>query len=331
MRRALITGITGQDGSYLAEFLVERGYQVHGLVRDAHRVDLGGIEPLRPVLRLVPGNLADQASLDAAILSVLPDEVYNLASQTSVPESWEDPVQTADVSGLGVARLLQAIRKYKPDARFYQASSSEIFGTPGEAPQTEDTPLRPRNPHGAAKVYAQHLTAAYRQRYGLFVSCGICFNHESPRRPARFISRKVSLGVARIRLGLAGELRLGNLDARRDWGYAPEYVEPMWTMLQQPEGDDYIIATGQSHSVRELVDIAFASVGLDWRHYVMVDETLRRPADRGLLVGNPAKAREKLGWRATTSFRAMVELMVEADLRALRDALAATPGHRIVT
>ena len=317
MKRALITGITGQDGSYLAEFLLEKGYQVFGVVRRSSIEKFDRIQDIKDEITLVQGDLTDQSSLDEAIRVHQPDEVYNLASQSFVVTSWNQPVLTADVTGVGVTRVLEAVRKYKPDARFYQASSSEMYGKVAEVPQREKTLFHPRSPYGAAKVYAHHLTVNYRESYGIFACSGICFNHESPRRGLEFVTRKVSHSVAQIKLGLAGELRMGNLEAGRDWGYAPEYVEAMWLMLQQPEPDDYVVATGQIHSVRELVEAAFGYVDLDWRDYVKIDEAYLRPAEVDCLVGDASKAKDRLGWASRMEFRLMVELMVESDMELL--------------
>ncbi|SHI68740.1 GDP-mannose 4,6-dehydratase [Desulfofundulus thermosubterraneus] len=314
MKRALITGITGQDGSYLAEFLLEKGYRVYGLVRRSSVGNLERIKHLEKDLRLIPGDLTDQNSLIAALVEARPDEVYNLAAQSFVGVSWQQPVLTAQVTALGVTRMLEAIRTVNPRIRFYQASSSEMFGRAQETPQSEKTPFYPRSPYGVAKVYGHYITVNYRESYGLFACSGILFNHESPRRGLEFVTRKVSDGVARIKLGLAGELRLGNLDSRRDWGYAGDYVQAMWLMLQQDEPDDYVIATGETHSVRELVEIAFSHAGLDWQKYVVVDPRLYRPAEVDLLQGDYSKARSKLGWEPRVSFPELVRMMVDADL-----------------
>ena len=314
MKRALITGITGQDGSYLAEFLLDKGYEVFGIVRRSSIEKLDRIEHIKERINLVQGDLTDQSSLDEAVIASRPDEVYNLASQSFVPTSWNQPVLTADVTGVGVTRILESIRKHRPEARFYQASSSEMFGKVLESPQSEMTPFHPRSPYGVAKVYGHHVTVNYRESYGLFACSGICFNHESPRRGVEFVTRKVSHSVARIKLGLATELRMGNLEPQRDWGYAPEYVEAMWLMLQQPEPNDYTIATGQTHSVQELVQLAFECVGLDWRDHVRTEEGLFRPAEVDVLVGDASKAKEGLGWSPKTRFEEMVELMVRADI-----------------
>ncbi|HEY8346561.1 MAG TPA: GDP-mannose 4,6-dehydratase [Symbiobacteriaceae bacterium] len=318
MPTALITGITGQDGSYLAEFLLERGYTVVGLRRRTSQPNLDRIRHLKD-LRLEDGDLLDQASLIRVLEKVQPDEVYNLAAQSFVGTSWRQPLLTGDVTGLGVTRLLEAIRTVNPSIRFYQASSSEMYGKAQETPQNEKTPFYPRSPYGVAKLYGHWITVNYRESYNLFACCGILFNHESPRRGSEFVTRKISEGVARIKLGLARELRLGNLDARRDWGFAGDYVRAMWLMLQQPYPDDYVIATGETHSVREFVELAFAHVGLNWQDYVVVDPSLFRPAEVDALVGDASKARRVLGWEPTVRFPDLVAMMVEADLKRLRD------------
>jgi GDPmannose 4,6-dehydratase len=318
MSRALITGVTGQDGSYLAEFLLAKGYEVYGVVRRASTENFERIEHLRGRLRLVQADLLDPMSLISALSEVRPQEVYNLAAQSFVPTSWAQPVLTAEFDAIGVTRLLEAIRLVDKDIRFYQASSSEMFGKVREVPQTELTPFHPRSPYGVAKVYAHYITVNYRESYGLFLCSGILFNHESPRRGREFVTRKVSNSVARIKLGTATELRLGNLEARRDWGFAGDYVEAMWLMLQQPEPDDYVIATGESHSVRELAEIAFAHVGLDWQRYVREDASLKRPAEVDFLIGDAGKARAKLGWQPRVSFRELVAMMVDADVKRQR-------------
>jgi len=317
-RRALITGITGQDGSYLAEFLLDKGYQVWGVTRRTSSHHFERIAHLEGQLELVSADLLDQSSLASVLAEVRPDEVYNLAAQSFVPTSWRQPVLTAEFTAVGVTRLLEAIRSVDPSIRFYQASSSEMFGKVREVPQNESTPFHPRSPYGVAKCYGHWITVNYRESYGLYACSGILFNHESPRRGLEFVTRKVTDGVARIALGLASELRLGNLDAKRDWGYAGDYVEAMWLMLQQPEPDDYVIATGETHSVRELVEIAFGHVGLDWERYVVIDPKLVRPAEVDLLLGDASKARRQLGWKPRVTFRQLVERMVEADLARLR-------------
>jgi GDPmannose 4,6-dehydratase len=317
MKKALITGITGQDGSYLAEFLLGKGYGVYGMVRRASFQRFDRIQHILDRVEIIEGDLTDQSSLDDAMKTIAPDEIYNLASQSFVPTSWNQPVLTADVTGTGVTRMLEAMRKHKPDSKFYQASTSEMFGKVRETPQTELTPFYPRSPYGVAKVYAHWITINYRESYGLFACSGICFNHESPRRGLEFISRKVTDGVARIKLGLADQLKLGNLEARRDWGFAGDFVEAMWSMLQQDQPEDYVIATGVSHSVRDLVETAFSYVGLPMEPYVVVDPKLLRPAEVDVLVGNASKARAQLGWTPTASFKDMIHMMVEADLKRL--------------
>ncbi|ACZ40313.1 MULTISPECIES: GDP-mannose 4,6-dehydratase [Sphaerobacter] len=318
MKTALITGITGQDGSYLAEFLLEKGYRVVGMQRRTSTETVGRIAHLMDKIELVQGDLLDQLSLIDLIQRYQPDEVYNLAAQSFVPTSWQQPVLTGEFTALGVTRMLEAIRLVKPDARFYQASSSEMFGKVREVPQRETTPFYPRSPYGVSKVYGHWITVNYRESYNLFACSGILFNHESPRRGLEFVTRKVTHGVARIKLGLAKELRLGNLDAQRDWGYAPDYVRAMWLMLQQDEPDDFVVATGKTHTVRRLCELAFDVVGLNWEDYVVVDPKFLRPAEVDLLVGDATRARTILGWEPTVSFEEMVEIMVDADLRMLR-------------
>ena len=320
-RRALITGITGQDGSYLAEFLLEKGYRVFGMVRRTSTVNFERIQHIQDKIELVQGDLLDQVSLIQILQQCRPHEVYNLAAQSFVPTSFQQPVLTGECTALGVTRMLDAIRIVDPTIRFYQASSSEMFGKVREVPQNEQTPFYPRSPYGVAKVYGHWITVNYRESYNLFACSGILFNHESPRRGLEFVTRKVSYGVARIKLGLDNELRLGNLEARRDWGYAGDYVRAMWLMLQQDEPDDYVIATGETHSVRELCEVAFSYVGLDYRDFVRVDPQYFRPAEVDLLVGDASKARAKLGWRPTVSFQELVQMMVEADLERLRSTL----------
>jgi GDPmannose 4,6-dehydratase len=319
MKRALITGITGQDGSYLADLLLEKGYAVHGMVRRSSSENFERIHHLRDRVTLHQGDLLDQYSLSSVLREVRPDEVYNLAAQSFVPTSWSQPVLTGEFTALGVTKMLEAIRHTLPEVRFYQASSSEMFGKVRETPQTELTPFYPRSPYGVAKVYGHHITVNYRESFGLFAVSGILFNHESPRRGLEFVTRKVTDGAARIKLGLQKALPMGNLDARRDWGFAGDYVDAMWRMLQQPKADDYVIATQESHTVKELCEIAFARVGLDWVKHVVVDDRFVRPAEVDLLIGNPAKARESLGWRPTVSFRDLVYMMVDADLRRLKE------------
>jgi len=318
MPTALITGITGQDGSYLAEFLLDKGYQVVGMVRRTSTVNFERIRHIQKRLTLVSGDLLDQASLMAALQEYRPQEVYNLAAQSFVPTSWSQPVFTGEVAALGVTRLLDAIRQVDPHIRFYQASSSEMFGRVREIPQRESTPFYPRSPYGVAKVYGHWITVNYRESYGLFACSGILFNHESPRRGLEFVTRKVTDGVARIKLGLEREVRLGNLDARRDWGYAGDCVQAMWLMLQQDQPDDYVVGTGQTHSVREWCQAAFGHVGLDYADWVKVDPRFIRPADVDLLVSDPTKARTALGWAPDTSFERLVATMVDADLARLQ-------------
>jgi GDPmannose 4,6-dehydratase len=317
MPRALITGITGQDGSYLAEFLLQKGYEVVGVVRRTSHHSYERIEHLLGKIQILPADLLDQHSLTIVIKETEPDEVYNLAAQSYVPTSWTQPVLTGEFTALGVTRILEAIRLAWPTARFYQASSSEMFGRAVETPQRETTPFYPRSPYGVAKCYGHWITVNYRESYGLYAVSGILFNHESPRRGIEFVSRKVTDGAARIKLGLATELRLGNLDARRDWGYAGDYVDAMWRMLQQPEPRDYVIGTGETHTVRELVEIAFQHVGLDWRKYVVTDERFMRPAEVDVLQADASRARRELGWSPTVDFRGLVTMMVDADLVAL--------------
>jgi GDPmannose 4,6-dehydratase len=317
-KRALITGITGQDGSYLAELLLEKGYEVTGVVRRASVEKFERIEHLRDRLTLTQADLLDQHSLIEALRTSRPSEVYNLGAQSFVPTSWNQPVLTAEFDAIGVTRLLEAVRLVDPSIRFYQASSSEMFGKVRETPQRETTPFHPRSPYGVAKVYGHFITVNYRESYGLFACSGILFNHESPRRGLEFVTRKVSDAVARVKLGLATELRLGNLDARRDWGFAGDYVEAMWRMLQQDAPDDYVVATGEVHSVRELVEVAFGVVGLDWREHVKTDPAFLRPAEVDLLIGDATKARQALGWRPHVDFAGLVRMMVEADVERLR-------------
>ncbi len=317
MPLALITGVTGQDGSYLAELLLEKGYEVAGVVRRTSHHSYERIEHLLGRLRVLPADLLDQHSLTMAIQETEPDEVYNLAAQSYVPTSWSQPVLTGEFTALGVTRILEAIRLGWPRARFYQASSSEMFGRAVETPQRETTPFYPRSPYGVAKCYGHWITVNYRESYGMYAVSGILFNHESPRRGIEFVTRKVTDGAARIKLGLATELRLGNLEARRDWGFAGDYVDAMWRMLQQPEPRDYVIGTGETHSVRELVEIAFQHLGLDWQRYVKVDERFRRPAEVDVLQADPGRARRELGWAPTVDFRRLVTMMVDADLAAL--------------
>jgi GDPmannose 4,6-dehydratase len=325
---SLITGITGQDGSFLAELLLEKGYTVYGLVRRTSNLNTERIAHLLPRITLIPGDLQDSSSLVAALETAQPDEVYNLAAQSFVHASWRQPILTGEATALGVTRLLEVIRSFNPRIRFYQASSSEMFGKVVETPQTERTPFHPRSPYGVAKAYGHYITVNYRESYGMFAVSGILFNHESERRGIEFVTRKISDGVARIKLGMAEELILGNLDARRDWGYAGDYVEAMWLMLQQPEPRDYVVATGETHSVQEFVEQAFGVVGLDWRRYVRSDPALQRPAEVDLLLGDARKAREELGWAPRVGFEALVVRMVESDLRRLaaRAGGGVTPG-----
>jgi GDPmannose 4,6-dehydratase len=317
MPTALITGITGQDGSYLAELLLEKGYKVIGMVRRSSTVTWERIEHIKSDIEIVSGDLHDQSSLMTLVREVQPDEVYNLAAQSFVPTSWSQPTLTGEVTGLGVTRLLEVIRLIKPDTRFYQASSSEMFGKVREVPQREETPFYPRSPYGVAKVYGHWITVNYRESYNLYAVSGILFNHESPRRGLEFVTRKITDGVARIKLGLADSLALGNLDARRDWGFAKDYVRAMWLMLQQEQPDDYVVGTGETKSVREFCQAAFAYVGLNYEDYVVQDPRFYRPAEVDLLVSDPSKARDKLGWEPTVRFEELVSLMVEADLARL--------------
>jgi GDPmannose 4,6-dehydratase len=310
----LITGVTGQDGSYLAEFLLEKGYRVVGMARRASTDPFERIAHVRDRLLLRQADLLDQSSLIRLVEEVRPNEIYNLASQSFVPTSWEQAVLTAEFTAVGVTRLLEAIRLVDPGIRFYQASTSEMFGNAQEVPQHEGTPFCPRSPYGVAKLYGHWITVNYRESYGLFTCSGILFNHESPRRGKEFVSRKVTDGVARIKRGLADRLHLGNLEARRDWGFAGDYVEAMWLMLQHEAPGDYVIATGETHSVRELAQIAFARVGLDWRRHVVEDQELKRPAEVDLLQGDYSKAKRMLGWQPKVGFRELIELMVDADL-----------------
>ena len=317
MPKALITGVTGQDGSYLAELLLAKGYEVVGMVRRTSHDSYERIEHLLDRLQIVAADLLDQHSLTVVLQETRPDEVYNLAAQSYVPTSWTQPVLTGEFTALGVTRILEAIRLVHPAARFYQASSSEMFGKAVETPQRETTPFYPRSPYGVAKVYGHWITVNYRESYGLYAVSGILFNHESPRRGVEFVTRKVSDGVARIKLGLAQDLKLGNLQARRDWGYAGDYVEAMWRMLQQPEPRDYVVGTGVSHSVQELVEIAFGHVGLDWRKSVVTAPQYIRPAEVDLLLADPTRARHELGWAPTVGFTELITKMVDADMARL--------------
>jgi GDPmannose 4,6-dehydratase len=318
-KRALITGITGQDGSYLAEFLLEQGYEVFGLVRRTSTLNYARIKHIQDRLTLIPGDMLDQTSLQEALKEASPDEVYNLAAQSFVQTSWRQPVFTGDVTALGVTRLLDAIRHVNRNIRFYQASSSEVFGKVQEVPQRETTPFYPRSPYGVAKVYGHWITVNYRESYGLHASSGILFNHESPRRGLEFVTRKVTYGVARIKLGLASELRLGNLDSQRDWGFAGDYVQAMWKMLQQDKPGDYVVATGETHTVQKLVETAFGCVDLDWKQHVVQDAAFMRPAEVDMLVGDATKAGRVLGWEPRVDFTHLIQMMVDADLKMLRD------------
>ncbi len=321
-KRALVTGLTGQDGSYLAEFLLEQGYEVFGLVRRSSTVNFERISHIQDKIHILSGDLLDQNSLISAVAEAEPDEVYNLAAQSFVPASWGQPVLTGEATALGVMRMLEAVRLVCLDTKFYQASSSEMFGKVRETPQSEGTPFHPRSPYGVAKVYGHWITVNYRESYDLFAVSGILFNHESPRRGLEFVTRKVTDGAARIKLGLADELRLGNLDARRDWGFAGDHVRAMWMMLQRDEPQDYVIGTGATHSVRELVELAFGCLDLDWQKFVVQDERFLRPAEVDLLVADPSKAKSELGWEPTVDFENLIRMMVEADMKALRSELA---------
>lgn len=324
MKTALITGITGQDGSYLAEFLLSKGYRVVGMVRRLSMENFGRITHILDQVEIVQGDLLDQVCLLDIMAKVQPDEVYNLAAMSFVPTSWKQPVLTAEFTALGVTRMLEAIRLAAPRAKFYQASSSEMFGKVRETPQNELTPFYPRSPYGVAKVYGHWITVNYRESYNLFACSGILFNHESPRRGLEFVTRKVSDGVARIKLGLAKELRMGNLAAKRDWGFAGDYVQAMWLMLQQDEPDDYVVATGTTHSVERLLEVAFSYVGLDWRDFVVIDSAYLRPAEVDYLVGDASKARRELGWEPKVTFEELVHMMVDADLCRLKQQMEAT-------
>jgi GDPmannose 4,6-dehydratase len=326
MTTALITGITGQDGSYLAEFLLAKGYEVVGVARRSSTVTSERINHLLDRITIVQGDLHDQGSLLALLEEFRPDEIYNLAAQSFVPSSWNQPVLTGDVTALGVTRMLEAIRYVNPRIRFYQASSSEMFGKVVEVPQRETTPFYPRSPYGVAKVYGHWITVNYRESYDMFAVSGILFNHESPRRGLEFVTRKISDGVARIKLGLTKELRLGNLDARRDWGFAGDYVRAMWLMLQQDHPEDFVVGTGETHSVREFCEIAFGYVDLDYQQFVIQDERFYRPAEVDLLVSDPSKARRLLGWEPTISFPELVKMMVDADIERLSKQLASRPA-----
>jgi GDPmannose 4,6-dehydratase len=319
MPKALITGITGQDGSYLAEFLLSKGYDVVGMVRRTSTINFHRIAHIQDEIELVPGDLGDQISLIHLLEEHSPSEIYNLAAQSFVMTSWGQPVFTGEVTGLGVTRMLDAIRIVNPKIRFYQASSSEMFGKVVEVPQSEKTPFYPRSPYGVAKVYGHWITVNYRESYDLHATSGILFNHESPRRGLEFVTRKITHHVAQIKKGLINELRLGNLDARRDWGYAGDYVEAMWLMLQQEKPEDYVVSSGETHSVEEFLEEAFGYVGLDWQEYVVQDQRFMRPAEVDLLVGDSSKARRKLGWQPTVTFAELVHLMVDSDLDLLEN------------
>ncbi len=321
-KRALITGVTGQDGSYLAEFLLEQGYEVVGMVRRSSTVNFERIAHVQDQIELVAGDLLDEGSLISVLRDHRPSEVYNLAAQSFVQTSFSQPVLTGETTALGVTRLLDAIRTVDPEIRFYQASSSEMFGKVQEVPQKESTPLYPRSPYGVAKVYGHWITVNYRESYGLHASSGILFNHESPRRGLEFVTRKVTNAVARIACGLQEKLPLGNLEAQRDWGYAADYVRAMWLMVQQDKPDDYVVATAETHSVRELCEVAFAAAGLDWEQHCFVDEKFLRPAEVDLLVGDPSKAESKLGWHRDVDFAGLITMMVEADLDLVRSQIA---------
>ena len=325
---ALITGITGQDGSYLAELLLEKGYQVHGMFRRSSTETFERVKHLEGKIELHPGDLIDQQSLVSLLDKVRPSEVYNLAAQSFVPTSWQQPQLTGEVTALGVTRMLDAVRLVNPKIRFYQASSSEMFGKVHETPQRETTPFHPRSPYGVAKVYGHYITMNYRESYGMYACSGILFNHESPRRGLEFVTRKITHAAAKIKLGLANQLRLGNLQARRDWGFAGDYVRAMWLMLQQPQADDYVIGTGKSHSVEEFVAAAFEHVGLDWREKVVVDPKFHRPAEVDLLLSDPSKAKRALGWQPKVAFGELVTMMVDADL-ALLGQHRSRPGTRM--
>jgi len=327
-RRALVTGITGQDGSYLAELLLEKGYDVTGMVRRSSAPNLWRIEHILDRIQLRPADLLDQLSLIKLIDDVRPHELYNLAAMSFVPASWDQPMLTGEYNSQGVTRVLEAVRQVDPGIRFYQASSSEMFGKVREVPQTELTPFYPRSPYGVSKVFAHYITVNYRESYDLFAVSGILFNHESPRRGLEFVTRKVTDGVARIKLGMADALSLGNLEARRDWGFAGDYVRAMWLMLQEAQPDDYVVSTGESHSVRDLVQVAFDHVGLEWNAYVRQDPNMLRPAAVDHLVGDSSKARQKLGWKPDVDFQTLVRMMVDADIRRLSDTRAPSPSLR---
>lgn len=313
-KTALITGITGQDGSYLAELLLEKGYDVYGMVRRSSVEKYDRIEHIKDKIELIQGDLLDELSLMTVLKKVKPTELYNLAAMSFVPTSWEQPVLTAEFTGVGVVKVLEAIRNVDPSIRFYQASSSEMFGKVREVPQSELTPFYPRSPYGVAKVYGHYITVNYRESYNLFACSGILFNHESPRRGYEFVTRKVTNAVAKIKHGLQDKLFMGNLDSKRDWGFSGDYVEAMWLMLQQPKPDDYVIATGETHTVRELVEVAFSHVGLNWEDYVEIDPKFIRPAEVDLLIGDPSKAKKILGWKPKVNFEGLVKMMVDSDM-----------------
>ncbi|MNW40492.1 GDP-mannose 4,6-dehydratase [compost metagenome] len=317
-KNALVTGITGQDGSYLAELLLEKGYKVYGLRRRTSTPMMENIEHIKNEIEFIEGDLLDSGSLVNAVKISNPDEVYNLAAQSFVGTSWDQPSLTGQITGIGVTNLLDAVRSEKPEARFYQASSSEMFGKVVETPQKETTPFYPRSPYGVAKVYGHWITVNYRESYNLYACSGILFNHESPRRGIEFVTRKVTTAAARIKLGLQNELRMGNLDAKRDWGFAGDYVKAMWLMLQQDKPEDFVISTGKTHTVHELVEIAFSHVGLHWQDYVVIDPKFVRPAEVDLLLGDCSKAKEKLGWELEVGFEDLVKMMVESDLKKIK-------------
>lgn len=319
MKTALITGVTGQDGSYLAEFLLSKGYKVVGMVRRSSTINFDRIKHIQNDIEIVQGDLLDQMSIVDILREYKPGEVYNLAAQSFVPTSWKQPVLTGEFTALGVTRMLEAIRMTDPSIRFYQASSSEMFGKVVEVPQNETTPFYPRSPYGVAKVYGHWITVNYRESYDLFASSGILFNHESPRRGLEFVTHKVTHGVAKIKLGKAKELRLGNLDSRRDWGYAGDYVQAMWLMLQQDKPDDFVVATGETHSVQELCEVAFGHVGLNWQDHVIQDQKFFRPAEVDLLVGDPKKANDVLGWEPSVNFKQLTQIMVDEDIKAIKE------------
>ena len=325
--KALITGITGQDGSYLAELLLKKGYKVYGVVRRSSTENFSRIEHIRDKINFIQADLLDQLSLIRAVQEVNPDEIYNLGAQSFVPTSWVQPVLTAEFTALGATRLLEAVRLIDKNIKFYQASSSEMFGKVLESPQIETTPFYPRSPYGVAKVYAHWITVNYRESYGIFACSGILFNHESPRRGLEFVTRKISNGVARIKLGFDKEIKLGNLKARRDWGFAGDYIKAMWMMLQQKKPDDFVIASGKSHSVEDFAKLAFEHAGLDYKNYIKTDKKLLRPAEVENLIGNPSKARKVLGWEPTVTFEELVKTMVDADIKRLKDESRKSPDN----